>query len=71
MKLSDQLRKRLDECELSMYAVARETGIDQASLSKFKLGQRGLSWDAVDKLGELLGLKIVYKSAKRKGADRG
>jgi DNA transposition AAA+ family ATPase len=71
MKLSEQLRKHLDECGQSMYAVSHQTGIDQASLSKFRLGQRGLSWEAVDAIGELLDLEIVVKSKKRKGADRG
>ncbi len=59
MKLSDQLRRHLDSSGLTMYAIAKETGIDQASLGKFRHGERGLSWDAVDKLGDLLGLKIV------------
>lgn len=69
MKLSDQLRQHLKSSGLTMYAIAKETGIDQASLSKFRLNERGLSWDAVDKLGELLALKIVA-SKKTKPAKR-
>ena len=74
MKLSDQLRKHLDNCGLTLYAISKATGIDQASLGKFRNGQRGLSWQAVDKLGEFLGLSITAtkksKSITQQGNER-
>lgn len=76
MKLSDQLRQQLEACGRTLYAISKETGIDQASLGKFRNGERGLSWQAVDKLGELLGLQIVTNKkestvVKRKAVKRG
>lgn len=65
MTLSDQLRQHLDECGLTLYAISKATGIDQASLGKFRNGQRGLSWHAVDKLGALLKLQIVATNEKK------
>lgn len=71
MKLSEQLRRHLESSGHTMYAVSQQTGISQSGLSRFRSGERILSWDAADKLGELLGLEIVAKAKKRKGADRG
>ena len=57
-KLSDQLRKIIDECGVTRYRIAQDTGIDESALAKFYNGKRGLSTDALDRLGEYLGLRI-------------
>jgi hypothetical protein len=59
MKLSRQLRMHLKNCGMTMYVVSKLTGIDQSSLGHFRRGTRGLSVEAMDQLGELLGLTIV------------
>ncbi|MGD9857212.1 MAG: helix-turn-helix domain-containing protein [Planctomycetaceae bacterium] len=56
--LTDQLRDAVDECGLTRYRIAQETDIGEATLSKFYLGQRGLSMNALNKLGECLQLTI-------------
>jgi len=58
-KLSDQMRQAIEDSGLSRYAIAKETGIDQAALSRFIHGQMGLSLDALDRLGEFLQLTII------------
>jgi cyanate lyase len=58
-KLTDQLRKAIDDSGLTRYRISKETGISEATLSKFYLGQRGLSMEALDALGECLQLAIV------------
>jgi cyanate lyase len=58
-KLTDQLRKAIDDSGLTRYRISQETGISEATLSKFYLGQRGLSMEALDALGECLQLSIV------------
>ena len=57
-KLTDQLRKAIDDSGLTRYRIAQETGISQATLSKFYLGQRGLSMEALNALGDCLQLTI-------------
>jgi hypothetical protein len=57
--LTDQLRQAIDDSGLTRYRISMETGIDQAVLSKFCLGQRGLSMESLDTLGKFLGLRIV------------
>jgi transcriptional regulator with XRE-family HTH domain len=56
---SEQLRRVIDESGLSHYAVCKRIAIDQATMSRFMHGRGGMSIAALDRLGELLGLRIV------------
>ncbi len=58
MKLTDQLRQAIDDSGMTRYRIAQETGISEATLSKFFLAQRGLSMEAMNALGECLQLTI-------------
>lgn len=64
-KVSDQLRQLIDNCGLSRYELAKQTGIDESTLSRFMSGERGLSMKAVDTLGEFFGWEVVAKGKKR------
>jgi len=64
-KLTDQLRQAIDDSGMTRYRIAQETGISEATLSKFYLGQRGLSMEALNALGEFLGLRIVADREKK------
>lgn len=67
--LTDQLRQAIEDSGLTRYEIAKRTGIDQATLSRFVTRKLGLSMEALDALGECLGLSIVStrKPTKRKG----
>ena len=56
--LTDQLRQAIDDSGLTRYRIMKETGISEPTLSKFYLGQRGLSMKAMNALGECLQLTI-------------
>lgn len=58
-KLTDQLRNAIKDSGLTRYRISKETGISEATLSKFHLGQRGLSMEALNALGECLQLTLV------------
>jgi transcriptional regulator with XRE-family HTH domain len=58
-KLTDQIRDAVRQSELTHYEICRQTGIDKASMSKFVSGERGLSLAHLDKLAELLGLRVT------------
>lgn len=66
-KLSDQVRQAIDDSGLTRYRIAKETDIDESALAKFYNGHRTLSMEALDRLGEFLGLRIV---AERKPKGR-
>jgi len=58
-KVSDQIRAILKSCGRTRYAIAKATGISEATLSKFATGQRGLPMKTLDRLGEYLGLQVI------------
>ncbi len=67
-RLSDQVRAAVDRSSMSRYAICKAAQIDQSSLSKFMAGSVGLSMDSMDRLAEVLDLRIVTpKSPRRKG----
>ena len=67
--LSEQIRHAVRESGLSMLGVARAVETDKATMSRFLSGERGLRLSTIDKLGTLLGLRIVGGSP-RKGTKR-
>jgi len=59
LKVSDQLREAIDRCGMTWYGIGKATGIDHATLSRFRHGQGGLSFEALDAIGELIRLKVA------------
>jgi transcriptional regulator with XRE-family HTH domain len=68
MKLTDQIREAIEQSGVSRYRIAQETGIDQSTISKFMLGHRGLSMEALDAIADELGLEVVVKSSRKREA---
>jgi transcriptional regulator with XRE-family HTH domain len=66
--VSTQLRAALLAAPVSRYRIWRETGIEQATLSRFARGRSGLDLPTVDKLAAYLGLEIV---AQERGREAG
>ena len=64
-KMSDQLRRIIDECGATRYRIAQETNIDEATLSRFMSGERGLSMKALDRIGKYLDLEVVQRKRGR------
>ena len=64
-KLSDQIRQAIVESEYTRYQISQETGLDQAALSKFVHGERGLALENIDKLAAFLNLEIVVHKKGR------
>jgi len=59
--ISDQVKAAIANADISMCRIARESGIDVATLSRFMHGKGGLSTEGLDKIGAILGLQIVAK----------
>jgi ribosome-binding protein aMBF1 (putative translation factor) len=58
-KLSDQIRRAINESGMSRYRIGQLIELDKSVLSKFMAGKSGLSVEVLDRLGDLLKLKIV------------
>jgi predicted transcriptional regulator len=67
-KLSDQLRRLIEESPMSRYEISKRTGIAASTLCKLVQGERGISTESWDLLAECLNLRlIVDEKPKRKG----
>ena len=60
-KPSDQVRKAIADCGMSRYAIAKATGITQATLSRFMAGRVAITLDTLDALADLLELDVVTR----------
>lgn len=58
-KLSDRLREAVRGGGKSRYQISKETGIDEATLSRFVHGKGGLSMEGIDAVAECLGLELT------------
>jgi len=70
-RLTDQIRLAIAQSRVSRYRIWKETGIDQATLSRFMQGKGGLSMNSLDNLGDCLDLSIVGRKIKSRRKDHG
>ena len=63
--LTDQIRDALENCGETRYRVAKNSGLNEPQLCRFMAGA-GISFRALDKLAEYLGIDIVVRG---KGKD--
>jgi transcriptional regulator with XRE-family HTH domain len=59
------LRAAIEGGPKSRYLIAKETGIDEATLSRFIHSKGGLSMDGLDSIADCLGVNLTTVSAPR------
>jgi len=59
MTVQEQLRQAIQESELSIYALAKLTGISHQQISRFAKGERGLTLGSFTALAAALGLRLA------------
>jgi hypothetical protein len=64
LKFTDEIRAAIENCGITRYRIAKDTGIDAAALCRFIHGQVGLSMDSLDKLAEYIGFHIELDKPK-------
>ena len=57
--MSDLLRRTIAESGVPYLVLERETGVGRTSIMRFVKGRQFLRLDAVDRLAEYYGLKLV------------
>lgn len=66
--VTDQLRRAVETCGQTRYAIGKATGIPASVLSRFVVSGRGLRSENIDRLCTHLGLVLTAKPGKaRKG----
>lgn len=63
--VTEQLRRAVEKCGETRYAISKATGIPASVLSRFVAGGRGLRSENIDRLCEHLGLELAAKRGRR------
>jgi plasmid maintenance system antidote protein VapI len=63
-QLSDVLHKAIAESGLTLYRIAKDTGVVKTSLMRFMDGETSLRLDKADVLADYLGLALTKRKAK-------
>ena len=55
------LRDAIQESGLSFYRIEKETGVDNALLSRFMRGERGVTLPTAERIAKVVGLELKRK----------
>lgn len=58
VSLSEQVRRAIRDSGLTQYRISKEAGIDRSTLHRFMTGERGLPMKTLDRLAEVLDLRV-------------
>lgn len=61
--LADVIRKAIEDSGLSVYAVAKRSGVSQPVVHRFASGERDMTLETADKVCRFLGLKLVQEKS--------
>lgn len=64
LSLSDQLRRAIDRAPMSRYRICKEVGLDASTMSRLMNRNGGLSFEMLDRIGELLDLRLMAGKSK-------
>jgi transcriptional regulator with XRE-family HTH domain len=65
LTMTDVLKQAIQESGLTLYRIAKDTGIVGTSLLRFMQGETSLRLDKADVLADYLGLELVRKRKAR------
>jgi len=60
----DEIRRAIKVSDKTRYRLSKETSIPQSQLSRLMTGEKGLSFEALERLAEALGLEIIIQQKK-------
>jgi len=69
-KILDEIRKAIKASDKSRYRLSKDASIPQSQLSRLMTGEKGLSFEALERLVEALGLEIVIQKRRPKGRQK-
>ena len=63
-KILDEIRRAIKASDKTRYRLSKETSVPQSQLSRLMTGEKGLSFEALERLADALGLDIVIQQKK-------
>ncbi len=70
-KILDEIREAIKVSDKTRYRLSKETSIPQSQLSRLITGEKGLSFEALERLAEALGLEIIIRQKKAQKKAKG
>lgn len=67
MALQDQLRQAVQDSGLSLYAIAKGSGIAYPVLYRFASGERDLTLQTASRLADYFGMRLTRPRRPKKG----
>ena len=64
VKLSEQVRRAVEESGMTRYAICKVIGMHESVMSRFMNGKGGLQQDSMDALADLLEIDIVVRGKR-------
>jgi hypothetical protein len=64
-RFSDDLRRAIARSEKSRYAISKESGIAESTLSRFVNGKGGMSVAGIDRICQCIGARLVVEGQPR------
>ena len=69
-RMSQSVKRAIEECGLSRYAISKATGVFEGTLSRFMADKADMTLDTLDKLAGVIGVELVVKQPSVKGKGR-
>lgn len=63
----ETIKNEIEKSGLSRYRISKDTGVDQATLSRLMSSGRGISVETADMLFEYFGIEVRPKKAGKRG----
>lgn len=67
MALHDELRQAIENSGLSLYRIAKDSGVAYQVLHRFARGERDLTLETASKLADYFGMRLTRPKRPRKG----
>ena len=67
MKLNVQLRQAVEDSEISLYRIAKDSGVAYQVLHRFARGERDLTLETASKLADYFGMRLTRPQRPKKG----
>jgi len=67
MTLQDQLRQAVEDSGLTLYRIAKDSGVAYQVLHRFARGERDLTLETASKLADYFGMRFTRPRRPKKG----
>lgn len=68
--ISDALRRAIERSDLSVYQLAKDSGVAAIMIGRFVRGERDIRLATADKLASALGVRVAVPARRRSGRGR-